>query len=199
MIVFHKTGIQRQVIHSFMHPVKGKSWWRKCKIDSEAGVKKKKRKKERDPVPLGRWWDIFTLAFIYKVGESAPPGWHKQKCLCDGPEKTSSIRLYIVVSQLFTQTLRSVKTGPQSADHHTPMETHNSHTYSETTGPRTLSDVCVCMCFIAVWAFPFRDCVVPSFSLTALVFVHTCLVSYECPSLSFPLTQANWPMRSQSK
>lgn len=73
--------------------------------------------KGKNPIPLGSWWDIFTLPSIYKAGSSGPPGWRKQKCLCDEPEKTSSMRLYIFVSQLFT--LRGVKRGTQSADKHT--------------------------------------------------------------------------------
>lgn len=112
-------------LHIFLQPVKGKRWWR--------------RKKERNVIPLGSQSDIFTLPPIYKVGTSAPPGWHKQKCLCDEPEKTSSIRLYIFVSQLFTQTLRGVRSGPQSDQH-----THSKNSWLEN------SDVCVwgggCLC-----------------------------------------------------
>lgn len=106
-------------LHIFLQPVKGKRWWR--------------RKKERNVIPLGSRSDIFTLPPIYKVGTSAPPGWHTQKCLCDEPEKTSSIRLYIFVSQLFTQTLRGVKSWPQSDQH-----THSKNSWLEN------SDVCVC-------------------------------------------------------
>ena len=92
-----------------------------------------------------------------------------KKCLRDKPEKTSSIRLYIFVSQLFTQTLQSVKAGPQSADRLARTETHNS----QTTGWRTLSFTClrVCVRVFAVFRLssspvlqPDRSCLCPHMS-----------------------------------
>lgn len=152
----------------FLTPCKGekkkkKSWW---------------REQVRNPLPFGSWWDIFTLPSIYKAGKSVPPGWHKQKCLCDEPEKTSSIRLYIFISQLFTQTLSGVKTGPQPADHHTPMETHNSHSLRNNWLENSVWCVFVFVCISAVYAWCQRSSCrffLLSFNLTSLVVVHTCL------------------------
>lgn len=65
---------------------------------------------------------FFTLSSTYKVGTSVFAGWHKQNILCDEPERYEPY-VYIFIPQLFTQTLKSVKSRPQPADQHTYWET----------------------------------------------------------------------------
>lgn len=155
--------------------------------------KKKKEKKETNPLPLGSWWDIYALPSVYQTGKSAPPGWHEQKCLRDEPEEASSIRLYICVSHPFTQTLRGVKT----LDHHE----HSSHSLVNNWLGISADYLCVIMCVFAVCPqcqllvlCPVLQCDLP------LRLPHTLSLSHinvlHC--LSF-FNQANWPMRSQSK
>lgn len=175
MTFLQKTGTQRHVAFGFFITL-----WREKADDVSVKwfLERVFKKKKLNPVPLGSWWDIFTLQSIYKVGNSAPPGWNKQKCLCDEPEKTSSIRLYIFVSQLFTRTLKGVKTRPQPAAR---------HTHGDATLPRSeLSQACVSV-FVRVSVFVSSafQLLVQSWSLTSLVLVHTCFVSCKCPSLFF--------------
>lgn len=88
--------------------------------------------KKKDKSCPFSWWDIFTLPSIFKAGKSSPPGCRKQKCSCDKPETTSSIRLYIYVSQLFTQTLRcenraaACRSSESPCRRTTPAHTQNS-------------------------------------------------------------------------
>lgn len=93
--------------------------------------------KKKDKSCPFSWWDIFTLPSIFKAGKSSPPGCRKQKCSCDKPETTSSIRLYIYVSQLFTQTLRCENRAADRQSLHADARLPPTH--------RTLS-ICVCLC-----------------------------------------------------
>lgn len=142
---------------------------------SVAGWEKRDRSREILPSQAADQTFFLLLHLSARLGKRRAhlPAWHKLKCLYDEPEKTSSIRLYIFVSQLFTQTLRGVKSGPV---HHTHIETQNSHSLTHNWLPNSVryARLFVCVCALSmILVSPYR---VLSFSLTILVvFVHMSL------------------------